>query len=136
MPTVGQRPCYLSLLGRVLTDGSMGRITGSDLSSREGVEQRIGIVSLVAEECARVCVFEQRATLLNWLAKNAARRMPYRLNIIVIFPQQLNGPLRRSQFKVKYGAQLWRTGRSICIRAAWSELKQIEPVGRFRIANP
>jgi len=31
-----------------------------DLSSREGVEQRIGIVSLVAEEGARVGVFEQR----------------------------------------------------------------------------
>jgi hypothetical protein len=74
MPTVGQRPSYLSLLGRVLTDGSMGGITGGDLSSREGVEQRIGIVSLVAEECARVCVFEQRATFLNWLAKRGPTR--------------------------------------------------------------
>jgi hypothetical protein len=46
------------------------------------------------------------------------------------------GPLQRSEFKVKYGAQLWKTGRSICTRAAWSELKQIEPVGYFRIACP
>ena len=38
----------------------LGRNHWGDLSSREGVEQRIGIVSLVAEEGARVGVFEQR----------------------------------------------------------------------------
>jgi hypothetical protein len=38
----------------------LGRNHCGDLSSREGVEQRIGIVSLVAENGTRVGVFEQR----------------------------------------------------------------------------
>jgi hypothetical protein len=52
------------------------------------------------------------------------------------FERQRTPAVEYLVLKAKYGAQLWKTGRSICIRAAWSELKQIEPVGHFRIAYP